>query len=420
MRAVLSVVLIVSTAAVSPTQAAPFQVPEAPGVLVSGDFDADGIDDVIVFGVIAQSRTYFGRRKAPHLVRGPSWPFHQLWSLMDVPLFVGGYLYVPVTTIAAAMCEMRVYHLVKGRWTHKATMLISSRSPATKINSLKIHALHMDIDGDRQPDVLAAWGDAPHTQGNGIQVSYFTPTGARPAANIPPLSGQSTDSVVVDIHRTRSLIKPKTPEYILTLSAQKKNVLGGFGFVTVVDGPKGSKGVWANNGPPLAYSKFIHLDSPVSYGDFNILPMVKTPLVQLMTSESLLFMPWPSAPYVTNRGQVLPTDPQSTSLDQCVADFDGDGRDEVVLVSSSGVNHLSYLHVADPSSNRAYAQFFYLGSGNVAPSVFHGTTGDFDGDGDKDLLLTIYYGGRSRNGFFGLFIADRSAGKGKPALRRLY
>jgi FG-GAP-like repeat len=420
MRAAVSIVITISTLTFLSSQSAPFQVPESPGVLAIGDFDADGCDDVIVFGAITKSRTYFGRKLAPHLVRGPDWPFDQLWKLMDVPVFAGGYLYVPVTTLVATMCEVRVYRLVNGAWTHKKTMRIAARSPGSAINSLKLHAFYRDVDGDKRLDVIAAWGDAPYARGRGVKVAYLTPTGSRPVANLPPLRGQSANAVVVDIHAARKLITTKTPEYIVTLSAQKRNALGGFGFATVVEGPRAGAGLWAQNGPPLAYSKYLHLDSPVSYGDFNLLPTVKTPLIQVTTGESLLFLPWLTAPYVTNQGQILPTRTQSTFLDQCVADYDGDGRDEVVLVRSSRTHHLGFLHVGDPSSNRAYVQFFSLASAGLTPSVFHGAAGDFDGDGDKDLLITYYHGGLPFNGFFGLFVADRTVGKGKPSLRRLY
>ncbi len=226
--------------------------------------------------------------------------------------------------------------------------------------------------------------------------------------------------MVVDIHRAQKLVPTPAPEYLLTLSANQANPSGGFGFLTIRDGPSLGAGIWAAAGPLLAYAKFLHVDSAVSYVDSNVLPTVKTPLVQLATGESVLFMPWVTAPYVTNQGEFLATTRRSLWLDQCVADFDGDGRDEAVLVESVSQQHLGHLHVGDPSRDRAWSQYFPVDTGPGWLSVFHGATGDFDGDGDPDLLLNLSQYGMPRNGFFALFRTDRRAGKGKPALRREY
>ena len=240
--------------------------------------------------------------------------------------------------------------------------------------------------------------------------------------NIAPLTGQATDTIVVDVHRTKTLSRTSGVEYLVSLSARLRNKTGGFGFVTLKGDPKFGAGAWATNGPPMSYGNFIGAGSAVCYGEFRITPTVRTPLVHVATGETVLFTPWVTAPYVTNSAEILDTDGSAYWLTDCVRDYDGDGLDETVLVQSAQTAPNVFVLVGDPSKNRRYTQFFSLMLPAPArqPSIWHGCTGDFDGDGFPDLLLSYQRSTQSGpKGYFALF-ANTQAGKGRPSLRRQF
>ena len=110
-------------------------------------------------------------------------------------------------------------------------------------------------------------------------------------------------------------------------------------------------------------------------------------------------------------------------LDSCTADYDGDGVDEIVLMEHFGIWNPCLLYIGDPSSKRPYVQALNLWTNMRynSPYVFHGTKGDFNGDGLLDLVLSYSRGENNKEvGYFTLFLGNREDGPSNAALRRVY
>ena len=74
-------------------------VPESHGIVVTGDFNEDGCDDVLLFGVRGSARTYYGQETKPYFRKGFAWFGPGYTRLRDVPVFVGKHLYAPVLDV---------------------------------------------------------------------------------------------------------------------------------------------------------------------------------------------------------------------------------------------------------------------------------------------------------------------------------
>lgn len=407
----------------APSSSQGVYVPEGPGHLTVGDFDADGVDDVLVLGMYSKSGFYKGSRRPPHhLTRMMGFGLADYWSLTDAPVYLGGYLYIP-QSVRGGMAKIDIFDRKNGRWRLFRRVSIQPSQPGGLVNSLRITELHKDLDGDGHHDLLAVWGDVPMARGGAFHAAYISPGGAYTHIGLPRINGQTSQSTIVALHRAKPMVITQAPEYLVTLSASSSNGLGGFGFMILTDGPKVGAGLWAMGGPPLAYDKFVVGESPVAYGEFSIIPGMKTPLVHLVTGESILFTPWVIAPYVSKYGELLASSRGTLFLNQCVRDYDGDGIEEVVMLERYGTLRHTFMHVGDPTSFRRYSQFFDLQptSSRYPIVVMHGAAGDFSGDGHPDLLLSGYTATPTGiQGYLSLYLANRSRGPGRPALRRAY
>ncbi|MCA8955770.1 MAG: hypothetical protein KDC87_06840, partial [Planctomycetes bacterium] len=305
----------------------PLAVREGPGLIATGDFDGDQREDLVLFGWSGRSGTYLADPIAPGFRHRGGGPGVYSFDLTDTPLYVGGYLYVPIRLGQGGYCELRVFAYAASAWTLRRSIVIAPSTPSVSVSSFKLCPYHADVDGDKQPDVLAVWGETPIGPTGAFRAAVLSPTGPLSIAAIPRVTGQTTDSAVVDVHRAKPMVVTKQPEYLVTLSAASTDPGGGFGFVTLGQGLAVGAGVWASGGPALNHAAYFGATSPVAYGDFRVLPTMKTPLVQVTSGRSVLFKPWVSAPYVANNAEILLSSSRSLLLDTCVADFDGDGRD---------------------------------------------------------------------------------------------
>ncbi len=400
-----------------------WSTPESPGIAVSGDFNADGCDDVLILGVGGNSRTYYGQKAKPYFKAGLRWLSTGFMNLADVPLFVGNRLYLPVRDLWTRTSRIEIYsHDNNTLWTHDRTVQLTTTSTAGNINSIKITGLGKDVNGDKLEDIIVVWGEAPLTANAAYYAGYVSPSGMHTQITIPKPKGHHLQALVADVHLSHSLNKPKS-EFVVTLSAPYRSVGGGFGFLILQDGPKAGKTIWASNASPLDDGGLSPSKSACAYGHFGLMPQLGAPLIKLDRGESILFQPWFLAPYVRNAGELIYSASTGTILDSCTADYDGDGVDEIVLVEHFGVWKPSLLYIGDPSSKRPYAQAVNLWTDHrfTSPYVLHGTKGDFNGDGVIDLMLSYSRGENGKEiGYSALWLGDRRDGPRKAALRRVY
>ena len=180
-------------------------------------------------------------------------------------------------------------------------------------------------------------------------------------------------------------------------------------------------GAWAQYGPPMNIS-WMRTASPVVYGTFRILPAGKTPMFNLSHGNCALFRPLFVAPYIGSKGEWLPLQKTSLLISECTADYDGDGKDEVAIAYLGSAWTRKLLYVGDPSAARAYVQSFWFPTPKLPSlSVYYAASGDFDGDKDPDILVSLVaQTALATSSHFAFLQCDRVNGAGKPPLKRIY
>lgn len=396
--------------------------PESPGIVTTGDFDGDGCDDVLVMGIQGVNRTYYGQKEPPYFKKGPKWNNPGFMTLADAPVFVGKHVYVPIRHDWNGLGQIGVYHHSGNGWVQDQLHYLPTSSQNGYVTSVKIAPLGADVNNDKLEDILVVWAQRRLSSTSAYYAAYVSPAGSQQEVSIPMGPGQHPETLIADVHRTRAVGNLKR-QFLVTLTAPHSAVAGGFGFLVLEDGPKAGKSIWASGAPPLDNGGLSPSNSACAYGRFGLMPQLGAPLVKLDRGESVLFEPWFVAPYVRDRGEVLYSASTGAILDACTGDYDGDGVDEIVLMEHFGIRKPSLLYIGDPSSRRPYVQALNLWTDltYTSPYVFHGSKGDFNGDGLLDLVLSYSRGEHNREvGYFALFLGDRTDGPRKAALRRVY
>ncbi len=429
MRAVLALV-ITWLLFCCPTAAAQgdFETPEGSGLLVSGDFNADGYDDLLLIGrtLTGDSRTFFGQPTAPHFTLGPTRNDPSWWNIIDAPVFVGGFLYIPKVVYKRGNSFIEVFRYHGGNWQLHSTLAIYSKSTLSVVGSIKITPAGKDLDGDKKEDVFVAWSEVPLAVNSTFYVAYATPSGMMQETPMAPINGQGHLAEVADIHQGQSFDRStKSEEFIVILSGLHNFARSGFGIISLSRDLQGSDlkvgaGLWANGMPTTPWSGLLpHLASSC-YGKFGFMPDIGTPLVQVVPGPGIIFMPWVEAPYVSNEGEILGSTAKSKYLAECTGDYDGDGLDEVVLVDSYVGADPRWVFIGDPTTSRTWAQAFDVRQGMPRFygnfEIYHGTKGDFNGDGKLDMVISYASGTR---GLLALYLGDPKSGPGEPPLRHV-
>ena len=220
--------------------------------MITGDFDEDGCDDVLVLGVSGKARTYYGQRAKPYFRKGAVWFGPSYGQLGDVPVFVGKHLYVPVLDTVNKTMAVKVYSHGTGSWTFKKTVYLFTNEAKSFITSMRICALGRDINDDKLEDVVLAWSERP-----GIKIQFviaeMSPNRIHKWTAIPHQPGHHNQAMVAGLHKSHSLFR-RSREFLVTLSSPWVAFSGGFGFM-IVDDMKVTKTLWAHMGPSPAKSR---------------------------------------------------------------------------------------------------------------------------------------------------------------------
>jgi hypothetical protein len=389
------------------------------GMLTAGDFNADGIDDVLALPANDPAQVWLGGRSYPHLQAGPR---SQLYPIpLDLPVLSGGHLYVPHPSQLPGCAEISVYRAqTDGSLHHVNTWTLWPYHRSAMVTSVKLAPLDQDIDQDTRNDCCVVWGEEPLLEGGGFHVAYVSPFRFAGETRIPRLSGQPENSTVAAVHLGFHPLNQRS-EFLVTLSATMHDTYGGFGIQPIGPGPSLRQGLWIQGAPPLQYQGNLPTVPVSVYSRFSPAPVLGSLAVKLHTGHTAHFYPWPIAPFVQPQGEIHRTTTLGVTLGQCTYDYDGDGTSEMVFLEPFGSYEPDFLALADPGPSRPYIQIFELSPTQPFPRYhpFHGACGDFNGDGRKDLLLLGSSRGVSGSQFV-LLLNSPNATPRQPPLRRAY
>jgi len=410
--------------------------PEGPAFLTVGDFNQDGRDDIIAWGWWGNA-TYWGTNKYPYLVRDKLAPWDSMGILLDAPLYQGGYVYVPILDVTGIRIQVYGYNTTNSSWYLANTSPVSLGSGAS-INSVKVCPFHRDIDKDNKPDVIFVYSSNVGRVGK-LGVGLISPLSYW-FSDKSTITNQPKDAEIVDIFPCENLGSLANPaDYQVFLTGP--NSISGFGMVLLEEflnkitkkleiNMKHS--LWAVTGPDM-YKGWHAVTSPIVYGSFGILPVpgrtyalhLNAPLIPKKYSpqEALyVFTPTFAFPYANKQYDWLPLYKSTQMHNQCTVDFDGDGIEETGMSTIGviiGSNYdRSLLYIGDPSYNRKYLQaFWYPTDKRPSLGVYDVAAGDFDGDGDPDVVVALI---DTISGELSYLQCNRKNGKGKPALTKIY
>lgn len=400
------------------TAGVPAQVPapgHGAGLLASGDVDGDGYDDLVVVPHNERAWLYHGSPVHPYVHR--SMPL-DVQGGTDAPLIQGRHLYVAVLDRRSGKSRIQVFEPgPKGMLRPARTERIVALGPHASVGSLRLAPLDLDADGDGGDDVLAVWSEWSPMRGTTLHAAWVTPSGVARRVSLPGIAGAPAHARVADVLPSANLRNTKS-EYLVFLSGPEGDAAGGFGLLPLGPGPRPRPTIWIAGAPPLEQRRGDFPAHAASFGRFQPVPGLPVPVVKLATGPSIHFLPWPVAPFVQRDGALVHTTARGATLDACTADYDGDGRTEMVWCEPLQGASADFVVVADPGAGRAYIQGFDLSRGRIPVIPVHGASGDFDGDGDLDVMLSCV--AKNRAGSYWVMLRNRGRRPGSPVLVRHY
>ena len=376
---------------ISAATAAQWSLNHFAGPLLVHDVDGDGRDDFLVldrFGGIHSWLVDGSANAGPVLSKGEVGSIN-VHGRLDRPIVHDGrvailrddaYLEVMVLEVCTV--------LANGATGTVSPVVIGRETPHASIGQAQVAPLGRDIDGDGRRDFLVSWTEIePVTQ----KLSWYaravglSQQEAVVALEVP--QGAPAETVFLDLHPVLS-VSGQAGEYLASFSAGQRNTLGGFGFSMIRGGVTQGGGSWFSGWPTLISGE-VHPDLALTApGGYSPARGFDSVLVKFGDGRSFFHLPDGLEPYVNASGLLLHTSPGGLHLPDAVADYDGDGGQELVWVEPGPSGLPTKIIIADPWTSRAYIQVVHLdphGTGWL--TVLEGATGDFDGDGAPDLLL---------------------------------
>jgi hypothetical protein len=400
------------------------------GLVVPADIDRDAHDDFFV---------YDGR--AFHAWRGTNVdPFvQQLGShavafnrRMSSPVVAGRYLFVPlVGDLFTPVGGIEVFEiLVDGSLSLVRSFRLDPLQSGGTVHCVRLSVLSRDLGGDGVPDVLVAWTEFPRPANGAFRIARMNWNQLDAPFTVDLVDGPAEPFRISGLFPTQNLAQP-ADEVLMVVSAAPSQGTHRFGFVTmsVQDSDiriVGSR--WHQYAPTVRQGGWGDAWGAVAYGRFSPTPVLATPVVTFLPGPTIVFHPELSDPFVSPHGGAwIDTTRRGYLLEDAVADFDGDGADELLIVQPGLGSMGDVIAVTDPHPmGRSYQVFSYREYGfrrglppdpAVDSSVFHGANLDVDADGRQDVVVTIQVGNQ---GALSLLRGRVTGRGGRTGLVRVY
>ena len=367
-----------------------------PGLVLPMDVDSDGLGDVLIFEGI-DVHVWFGRAAAPYFVAGPTTRVPHQRRACE-PVIVGRYIWIASFQsqpgVRGAIDGWRI--LPDGVLVPYISYSVLPGGVGAEIASLRISPLAFDYGGDGINDILALWTEIPKSTSSSMRGAWFAPSTSSATFDFPPFATSMHHLQIVGLHPSKN-IGQSVDDHLVVISAPPMTGQTGIAFAAIARGPIGP--VYAGEvqfgaAPPARYRGPFDERARSVYGAFSPTPIFPGPVVQFVMGPSVAFDGLPSPPFVAPSGSWIDTSVSGMLLSNAVADFDGDGNDEIVLIDNlPGIGDVLVVTDPMPQSRDFQAYWYPSVPWQVANSywpfeIVHGAPVDVNGDGLLDLALS--------------------------------
>ncbi len=397
------------------------------GAMTVADVDRDGRDDVLV-DVHGNLHTWFGVAGPPWLRRGPT-----TWvgpGADGTRLIVSGDLAYRVVTSPQPGVRIHRFNSA-GQLQVIAHHQLDAARQDHEVARLRLCPLGFDFDGNgRVDDVAIALLERAAHGGSGISIVYAGAGRAGAPRAIPTPADGETEVEVVALFRSRGVVQPGD-EILCVVSAHEASsddALGSFSVGRTVSGAPRVTGLrWFGAVPRLRMPAVDGTTAAVAYGAFRPTPQVPVPTFHFDLGPSVVLHPQIAAPWIDGGGAWLETSASARILDGAVADYDGDGADELMVVEPAPHGARDWLIVTDPHPWAADWQVLDWSRRQGGPQVAttsriaHAVAADLDGDGHPEMVLSCEHETGVGGGIGSelAVLAAASIGSGRRELRRV-
>lgn len=365
--------------------------------VLSTDVDVDGLADVLLFD--GQSvHVQFGTSQSPYFRQGPSTAVPSTRRACE-PVISGRYFWLAsLGALPSQIGWLDAWRIEPtGALVQVVTYPLPVATTTGEIISLSIAPLAFDFGNDGNDDVVAVWSEVPRVPTSSVRAAWFSPLRQSMVVDFPPIPAVMQHHTIVGLHQTENVAQ-SPDEHLLVIAPPPFPNHRGIVFARIGRGlyaPTFAGEVTFTMAPLVRYRGFYDERARSVYGRFAPTPALASLAVHFMDGPTVAFDPLPGPPFVHASGSWLDTSISAALLTNAVADFDGDGADEIVLIDSlPGIGDV--LVVTDPMPQSREFQAFWYPPGNWSVAnhfwpfhVVHAAPADVNGDGLVDLVASV-------------------------------
>ncbi len=325
------------------------------GIVIPADIDGDAQGDFFVYdgrGLYS----WRGTTTAPY-VQPMTSVTTQFDRRVTRPIVVGRHLFVPmIGNFFQPVGGIEVFDIhTDGSLASAGVFRLDPLQPGGIVTSVRIAALPMDIHNDGVPDVIAVWSESPRATAETFRAATLSWNRIDSPITLQ-FTGGPVDSIqFAGLYPTRNLAQP-TDELLMVVSRLPSTSLDRFGFVTLKVLPNDIRVMgqtWYTHAPSVRQGGWVDAWAPCAYGCFSPSPVLAAPVVTFFPGPTISFQADFVEPFVAPSGAWIDTSQRGFLLDDAVADYDGDGADEAVIVERQLGVLGDVVAVTDPNPYRA-------------------------------------------------------------------